>query len=1029
MNILICHERFLFRFGADRALILLGKGLKELGHSITVMANRYEPEIIGSLASAVIDCPTEGAAYLDLNEFTSDWLRDNWTRLFAPGAIPDAIIVGGWPFISAISFFREVCENVIFVDFGVVPTDGYSEGTRITLDKLRTLRRQHLQNASRIVSISRFIADSQSRPDSFSAVPTHSILLGADHMEAAVWPAAQLKVHSARGSTLNAVRSLKLQGKKVLLCLGRWEPGCYKNSEAALDFMNAVRKIHPDSALVVLEEASDFGVPAHLNDAIVPIGFPDDYELTQIMKLADAGISFSLWEGFNLPLAEMQWLGRPAFALDVGAHREVIAHRWYLCQNTGELASKTADLLAGKGVGWIESVESLKAFRAYFRWARFIKEFSAVLQGISPEETKTPSSRRLLIDVTNSTRDPANSGVVRVTRRLGRALQEFGDEPVFVVWEEITSRYVLPTRSEYELLGQFNGPVLASLDRCFSAPEQRISADEILAGFEDSECWLLLPEVKMESSFQSIRRYARDRNLKIAAVFYDSIPVLRPDLCNEEVRNNHAHYMLGLSECDLALPISNFSAKCLEDFWRDSGIVTSCRVVPDVLPGEFAGGHRSARLQETESKGIQILCVSTLEPRKNHRNLIQACLSIEENYPDLDWSLTLVGNRYAGAFEIADWVQSISAENSRIKWLGIVDDATLEELYQECAFTVYPSVIEGFGLPILESIWHGRPCICSNQGVMSELADGGGCLTTDVTDPLRLADAIYSLATDEDLRLKLSREAASRSLKTWNDYVAELTEAIAKPQFSPAVSEPTAPSVAVSRDGSSAMAWQNALYPGCLCEKWQMNDSERIALTGLLARHTPHCSIEVGTYFGGSLSLISQYSEMVFSIDVDDTLRSRFTFPNVTFLTGRSTEILPHLLHELDRAHIPLEFMLIDGDHTANGVKSDIACLLTYIPKKPLFVVLHDSFNPECRRGMLEAGWNTSPYCHWVDLDFVPGRIVEHHGPSHGELWGGLAAAYFLPVTRNGELQIGQTANQMFQALAGRKAASTVAGL
>jgi hypothetical protein len=391
-----------------------------------------------------------------------------------------------------------------------------------------------------------------------------------------------------------------------------------------------------------------------------------------------------------------------------------------------------------------------------------------------------------------------------------------------------------------------------------------------------------------------------------------------------------------------------------------------------------------------------------------------------EKHPELEWSLTLVGNRYAGAFEIADWIQDVSAKNPRIQWRGVVDDATLDHLYQQTSFTIYPSVIEGFGLPILESVWHGRPCVCYNQGVMAELAEGGGCLTVNVTDPVQLSESIYDLATDEDLRARLSREAIARPLKSWRDYVVEFISAMhAQPPTRTLAAAPP------QHNGFPSPDWQTALYRDCLLENWQMNDSERMALIGLLARQQPHCSIEVGTYHGGSLSLISQYSKMVFSIDIDETIPSRMSFPNVSFLTGRSTAILPHLLRELDNAGTPVGFVLIDGDHSAAGVMGDIACLLSYIPPKPFFVLLHDSFNPECRRGMLNAGWEKSPYCHWVDLDFVPGRIVEHQGSFLGELWGGLAAAYFLPVPRKGVLQITRTADQMFKILSARVSSPT----
>jgi glycosyltransferase involved in cell wall biosynthesis len=1027
MNILICNERFLFRFGADRVLILLGKGLKELGHTVTMMANRYDPEIVQSFASQVIDCPVEHAAYLDLNEYTSDWLRNNWNRLFLPGNIPDVIIVGGWPFVSALAFFREVCPNVVFLDQGVVPTDGYPDTTKITLEKLRALRKQHLGFADLIIGVSRFIVDSQSRPES-GGVPVRSILNGADHMEMRLWPADRLRLESAPKSSL-LVRSLKQQGRKVLLCLGRWEPGCYKNSQVALEMMERLNAASPACTLLVLAEGHHVDVPANLKNAILPIGFPDDPELVEIMKAADLGMSFSLWEGFNLPLAEMQWLGRPALVFNLGAHSEVVADPWYLCRDIDEMSTKAQELLVGRGPDSATISKSLAEFRSYFRWERAISEYNNALNELaSRNDTRT---NRLLplsvIDVSNSTIDPANSGVIRVTRRLSRELQEHGADPIFVIWDQSMGRYVLPTHDEYEMLSRFNGPLPKGNRRLSGSPGERRSIDDILSWHDNLERWLLLPEVKAAGSLRAIQRFARDRNLMIAAIFYDSIPVSRPDLCNEEIRENHGRYMQGLAECDLVIPISDFSARCLEDFWHDSDVTTSCRVIADLLPGEFGGTRRTSIIQESKQSEIRILCVSTLEPRKNHRNLIQACLWIADKYPELEWSLTLVGNRYAGAFEIADWIESISAKNSRIKWLGVVDDATLDRLYQESAFTVYPSVIEGFGLPVLESIWHGRPCICYNQGVMSELAQDGGCLTTDVTDPIRLAETIYTLATNEDLRLKLARQAIARPLKTWNDYVLELTETIAEYARARASFERTSPAISTSRNGTRSMDWQSALYPDCICENWQMSDSERMALTGLIARHKPFCSIEVGTYCGGSLSLISQYSKMVFSIDIDETISSRFSFPNVSFLTGRSTLILPHLFNELDKANIPVEFLLIDGDHSAAGVLGDLNCLLDYVPRRPLFVVLHDSFNPECRRGMLEANWQRSPFCHWVDIDFVPGRVVEYPGPFHGELWGGLAAAYFLPEPRTGELQVGRTAEQMFRMLNEQRASAATA--
>ena len=64
---------------------------------------------------------------------------------------------------------------------------------------------------------------------------------------------------------------------------------------------------------------------------------------------------------------------------------------------------------------------------------------------------------------------------------------------------------------------------------------------------------------------------------------------------------------------------------------------------------------------------------------------------------------------------------------------------------------------------------------------------------------------------------------------------------------------------------------------------------------------------------------------------------------------------------------------------------------------------------------MQEVNWEGSPYVHWVDLDFIPGRIVETGGPSRGEMWGGLGLAYLKPVIRQGPLQINLSAGKMHE--------------
>lgn len=1006
MRVVICNERFLFRFGADRVLMLLAQHLKRLGHIVVLLGNHFDDDSRSLFAPGVVTVPG-GSDYLGLNEHTADWLRAHWERLFPAGAGPELAIVGGWPFYAALPLLRERCE-VMVVDYGAVPLDGYSRGEVTIQHKLRTLRQRHLASASVVVAISRFIAETQSRKDAGDQAPVRTLLLGADHIEHGVWRGAE----AGGDRRATTVERLKRDGRRTLLCLGRWEPGCYKNSDAALRVLRGIRARVPESVLLVLAGPSDVAVPPDLAGWIVPIGFPGDEELRDIMRQVDVGLSVSLWEGFNLPLAEMQWLGRPALAFDIGAHPEVIIDPWYLCRDETDMATKAVELLAPGTHGATLPPDALTTFRGRFSWDRVYREFRELIGELMGREA-VRSTLRLIIDVTCSVRDPANSGVIRVTRRLARTLQELAD-PLFVVWDAAAGGYVLPREEEFHQLGQFTGPVKPSSGH-FSPSNGRIGLGEALPNMTGSgPVWLLLTETIPAPQVRGALDFARAHNVRVAAIFYDAIPVLYPELCPDpSIRDNHGAYIRSLADCDLVLPISKFSARCLQDCWHEIGM-SGCEVRPNVLPGEFGVSERALERSGAKPEEVQILYVSTLEPRKNHLTLVKACRLLDERFPGTKWTLTLVGNKYAGAFDLADAIVAMARQDPRIRWPGIVDDATLARLYREATFTVYPSLVEGFGMPIMESLWHGRPCVCSEKGVMAELAVGGGCLTTDVTDERALCEAIGRLATDRELRRRLEAEAVARPIRTWEQYGVDLVSALASIGGQGDRPEPRAPAGRTH----SVRAWFEILYPGCLLGAWQQNESERLALTAVLARHRPRCSIEVGTYRGGSLSLIRQYSDVVFSIDIDPEVAERYRhFGNVSFLAGPSAVVLPILLTELDAAGIPVEFVLIDADHSEAGIRRDIECLLDYVPKAPLFVTLHDSFNPECRRGMLAASWPRSPYVSWVDIDFVPGRIIEHGGGSHGEMWGGLALAYLTPVPRRGELTVAASAQMMFEKL------------
>jgi glycosyltransferase involved in cell wall biosynthesis len=173
----------------------------------------------------------------------------------------------------------------------------------------------------------------------------------------------------------------------------------------------------------------------------------------------------------------------------------------------------------------------------------------------------------------------------------------------------------------------------------------------------------------------------------------------------------------------------------------------------------------------------RVLCVGTLERRKNHLKLLEAAQQLWST--GLNFELVLIGRT------TADWGATVLGEVDRLgkrgrplKWLRHVNDHALHAAYRDCSFTVYPSLREGFGLPILESLWHGRPCVCGKEGAIAEAARGGGCLAVTCGDTESLAGGLRELLTNEAAYCRLFDKARDRTFRSWDNYTDELLREI-----------------------------------------------------------------------------------------------------------------------------------------------------------------------------------------------------------------------------------------------------------
>lgn len=170
-----------------------------------------------------------------------------------------------------------------------------------------------------------------------------------------------------------------------------------------------------------------------------------------------------------------------------------------------------------------------------------------------------------------------------------------------------------------------------------------------------------------------------------------------------------------------------------------------------------------------------VFALSTLEPRKNYPRLIRAFNAARRD-TGLPHRLVIGGKKGWLFDEIFATVRELGMEDD-VHFPGFVDDADLPALYSGAEFFAYPSLYEGFGLPIIEALACGTPVLTSDNSCLPE-AGGEGAHYVDAESVESIAEGIVRLATQPELRAKLvaAGEVHARSF-TWSRSLEQLLEA------------------------------------------------------------------------------------------------------------------------------------------------------------------------------------------------------------------------------------------------------------
>lgn len=211
---------------------------------------------------------------------------------------------------------------------------------------------------------------------------------------------------------------------------------------------------------------------------------------------------------------------------------------------------------------------------------------------------------------------------------------------------------------------------------------------------------------------------------------------------------------------DLVITISEHSKKDFEEFSPRSRVEVIYPAASELFTPKIDKQKTDKVLKKYQLKSGYFLSVATLEPRKNLQFLINNYLETNLSQP-----LVLVGGEGWKSQELKDLAAKYP---NKIILTGFVDNDDLLIIYQQALALVYPSLYEGFGIPVLEAMSCGVPVITSNVSSLPE-AGGDAALYIDPINDRELQRALIKMANNKKLRDSLIKKGLKQSKKfSWN---------------------------------------------------------------------------------------------------------------------------------------------------------------------------------------------------------------------------------------------------------------------
>jgi len=391
--------------------------------------------------------------------------------------------------------------------------------------------------------------------------------------------------------------------------------------------------------------------------------------------------------------------------------------------------------------------------------------------------------RKVYYDVANTLELPFITGIQRVCREFSKQVlipnnRAFQHRYIPIVYDHGKQCWRHLSRNEKKNLLSSKPRSVTLVKRVLRKIGSYIPKSETLyiTNFTEGSIFL-----DIESSWHSKlkREYLlpslKQANFRLAKLHYDIIPLLFPETSHPNtIKVFKDHFLAHLRYSELFICISRRTLLDVEVYCEKQLIPP-----PNLTPIELGSsiGRQKPKRNQVDcglKYGQYILSVSTIEPRKNYLMLLQAFNIISQ---ETDLNLVIVGKLGWLSEEVTNAIENHPENGKRMHYLPNASDEQLNSLYRNAWLNVVPSLYEGFGLPVVESLARGCPTICSQGGSLPEIGADNVILFSEKT-PDELIETVCRLDLNKAEYQRLQKRAQQYVPTSWHMTARQIDDSL-----------------------------------------------------------------------------------------------------------------------------------------------------------------------------------------------------------------------------------------------------------